>query len=74
MNDAELRLHGEIEEDHWWFVGKRLILRALFEPEVEQERVLVGVYRPEARLLRRANFPVIVSSVCIARKPGAPEP
>jgi hypothetical protein len=125
MNDAEFRLHGEIEEDHWWFVGKRLIPRALFEPEVEQERVvrraglipkritytnfwvfpvaavwrlvsyrlgvgrfaprthfwklprplnrlLVGIYRLEARLLRHLNLPVGVSALCVARKPGAP--
>ena len=29
MNDAEFRLLDEIEEGHWWFVGKRLILRRL---------------------------------------------
>ena len=31
MNDEEFRLLDEIEESHWWFVGKRLILRALFD-------------------------------------------
>ena len=31
MNDAEFRLLDEIEEGHWWFVGKRLILRRLLE-------------------------------------------
>ena len=29
MNDAEFRLLDEIEETHWWFVGKRLLLRSL---------------------------------------------
>ena len=32
MNDEEFRLLDEIEEDHWWFVGKRLIIRALLRP------------------------------------------
>jgi SAM-dependent methyltransferase len=31
LNDQEFRLLDEIEESHWWFVGKRLILRALFD-------------------------------------------
>ncbi len=31
MNDAEFRLLDEIEEGHWWFVGKRLILRRLLK-------------------------------------------
>jgi SAM-dependent methyltransferase len=29
LNEEEFRLLDEIEEDHWWFVGKRMILRAL---------------------------------------------
>ena len=31
MNDEEFRLLEEIEESHWWFVGKRMSLRALFD-------------------------------------------
>lgn len=31
MNDEEFRLLDEIEEDHWWFRGKRMILRSLLE-------------------------------------------
>jgi SAM-dependent methyltransferase len=31
VNDAEFGLLDEIEEDHWWFVGKRLILTTLLE-------------------------------------------
>lgn len=31
MNDEEFRLLDEIEEDHWWFVGKRFIMRALLD-------------------------------------------
>ena len=29
MNDEEFRLLDEIEEDHWWFQGRRMILRSL---------------------------------------------
>lgn len=29
MRDAEFRLMDSIEENHWWFVGKRLLLRSL---------------------------------------------
>jgi len=29
VNDAEFELLDEIEEDHWWFVGKRILLRSL---------------------------------------------
>ena len=39
MNDAEFRLLDEIEEGHWWFVGKRLILRRLLE-RLETGRML----------------------------------
>lgn len=31
MNDEEFRLLDEIEEGHWWFRGKRMILRSLLE-------------------------------------------
>ena len=31
MNEQEFRLLDRIEDDHWWFVGKRLLLRALLE-------------------------------------------
>lgn len=31
MNDEEFRLLDEIEEGHWWFQGKRLILRSLLD-------------------------------------------
>ena len=29
MNDREFELLDRIEENHWWFVGKRKILKAL---------------------------------------------
>lgn len=29
MNDEEFRLLDQLEEDHWWFAGKRLLLAAL---------------------------------------------
>lgn len=31
MNDAEFDLLDRIEESHWWFVGKRYILRSILE-------------------------------------------
>jgi SAM-dependent methyltransferase len=31
MNDREFELLSRIEDDHWWFVGKRKILRALLD-------------------------------------------
>ena len=40
MNDEEFRLLDRIEEDHWWFVGKRLILRAVLEESLDEHRVL----------------------------------
>jgi len=76
MNDAEFKLHGEIEEDHWWFVGKRLILRALFEPEVEQERVLDlgcgtgGILRHWAQRCRCVGIDVSELALEISRRKG----
>lgn len=40
MNDEEFRLLDRIEEGHWWFVGKRLILRAVLEGKVRGDRML----------------------------------
>jgi SAM-dependent methyltransferase len=40
MNDADFQLHDSIEEDHWWFVGKRLILRALLDERPTGGRML----------------------------------
>ncbi|MBW2290879.1 MAG: class I SAM-dependent methyltransferase [Deltaproteobacteria bacterium] len=40
MNDEEFRLLDRIEEDHWWFVGKRLILRAVLGANVRGDRLL----------------------------------
>ena len=40
MNDQEFRLLDQIEADHWWFVGKRLILRAVLEAGVRGDRLL----------------------------------
>lgn len=40
MNDREFRLLEEIEEDHWWFVGKRQLLRSLLADSHAGERVL----------------------------------
>ena len=40
MNEPEFELLDTIEEDHWWFVGKRLILRSLLGNPPEGERLL----------------------------------
>jgi ubiquinone/menaquinone biosynthesis C-methylase UbiE len=40
VNDPEFRLLEEIEEDHWWFVGKRHLLRSLLGDSHAGERVL----------------------------------
>ena len=40
MNDQEFRLLQQIEGSHWWFVGKRQILRALLGETGRGERVL----------------------------------
>lgn len=40
MNDADFRLMDSIEEDHWWFVGKRLILRAVLDARTDGARIL----------------------------------
>ncbi|MBW2386142.1 MAG: class I SAM-dependent methyltransferase [Deltaproteobacteria bacterium] len=40
MNDSEFRLLQEIEESHWWFVGKRYLLRALLGEPREHERMI----------------------------------
>jgi SAM-dependent methyltransferase len=40
MHDAEFRLLDTIEDDHWWFVGKRLILAALLEADPGRGRLL----------------------------------
>ena len=40
MNDADFRLLDAIEEDHWWFVGKRLILRAVLDRQPAGGRML----------------------------------
>jgi SAM-dependent methyltransferase len=40
VNDEEFRLLDQIERDHWWFVGKRMILRAVLEDRVRNDRLL----------------------------------
>jgi SAM-dependent methyltransferase len=40
VNDREFRLLGEIEESHWWFAGKRQLLRSLLGDSRAGERVL----------------------------------
>jgi len=40
VNDPEFRLLEEIEADHWWFVGKRHLLRSLLGDPRAGERVL----------------------------------
>jgi SAM-dependent methyltransferase len=40
LNDAEVRLHERIEDDHWWFVGKRLLLDAILRRCPAYDRLL----------------------------------
>ncbi|MEN8182824.1 MAG: methyltransferase domain-containing protein [Myxococcota bacterium] len=40
MNDAEFELLDRIEDGHWWFVGKRSILRAILSREAPPRRLL----------------------------------
>jgi len=40
VNDPEFRLLEEIEADHWWFVGKRHLLRSLLGDSHAGKRVL----------------------------------
>lgn len=43
MQSAQFRLHAEIEQRHWWFVGRRRILRALVERLVAPGARIVDV-------------------------------
>jgi SAM-dependent methyltransferase len=40
VNEEEFRLLDEIEEDHWWFVGKRMILRTLLRDLPDGSKLL----------------------------------
>jgi SAM-dependent methyltransferase len=40
VNEEEFRLLAAIEENHWWFVGKRYILRALLDIRPPGQRML----------------------------------
>ena len=40
MNDREFELLDAIEDDHWWFVGKRLLLRSLLRRHAPHGRLL----------------------------------
>ncbi|HVN39123.1 MAG TPA: class I SAM-dependent methyltransferase [Myxococcota bacterium] len=40
MRDEEIRLNAELEETHWWFIGKRLLLDALLGERAISGRVL----------------------------------
>lgn len=40
MNDAEFQLYEGFEDDQWWFVGKRLLVRALLGAADPSGRVL----------------------------------
>lgn len=46
MNEEQFRLHAEIEDQHWWFVARRQILRRLVEhlvpPSPEAKLIDVG--------------------------------
>jgi SAM-dependent methyltransferase len=40
MNEAELQLMERLEDGHWWFVGKRLLLRSLLSGGAAGKRLL----------------------------------
>ena len=40
MNDAEFQLYEGFEDDQWWFVGKRRLVRALLGAEDPRGRLL----------------------------------
>ena len=40
MNDAEFQLYEGFEDDQWWFVGKRLLVRALLADRRPRGRLL----------------------------------
>jgi len=40
MNDAEFQLYEGFEDDQWWFVGKRLLVRALLGDRAPRGRLL----------------------------------
>jgi SAM-dependent methyltransferase len=40
VNEAEFRLMEQIEDEHWWFVGKRLLLHALLGDRIPRGRFL----------------------------------
>lgn len=40
MNDREFELLDRIEDNHWWFVGKRKILNSLLEKDLSSGRML----------------------------------
>ena len=43
VNDEEFHLLDEIEESHWWFVGKRILLRSLLADIAPGGRMVVAV-------------------------------
>ena len=45
MDASQLALHARMEERHWWFLGRRRILRALLSPLLPpgEERLVVDV-------------------------------
>ena len=54
MNDREFELLDRIEEDHWWFVGKRKILNALL-PRDPGEGILLDLGCGTGGVLRNWN-------------------
>jgi len=45
MQSAQFALHADIEERHWWFVARRMILQALIAEvlPIDRERTLIDV-------------------------------
>src|SRR5256885_1111351 len=59
MHSAQFQLHAKIEQDHWWFVARRAILRRLVREVLPADRnaVIVDVARGTPRRGRLRLFP-----------------
>ena len=55
MNDREFELLDRIEEEHWWFVGKRKILNALLQRD-PGEGILLDLGCGTGGVLRNWNY------------------
>ena len=43
MKDDQFDLHARIEEDHWWFVGRRIIIRTVLHQVVPPSKSILAI-------------------------------